>query len=253
MPKRYAGIVSDTAGVSLTMRSRLVQRFFVIQTLNWLTKREGKTGNDNIAWVGHTRSDLAYYTPFKGKKGRPLAKRFAPNGNDGLMSKSQLHEWEEIFSRTMGRLIMNFDEPKAKSIAAGHAWNVMKERYGEGIAKINNPRFGLRQRGDYYIGDRSGSLRRSYAPKSVPTSETVPYVYLAYSSQQFVDMTRTAPVAGSKIPYSGEFDKKRTIVPKEWSATDTMALAQAVAESVPYAATVAASGSFGFFGGGRTL
>lgn len=244
IPGRYAGKVADYQSIALTMRSRLVQSFFKAVYQNYVVKREGKAGRDDITWMGATQNSLAYRIPFKGKRGRPLAGAFAPNGNDGRMTKAQLNQWYEIYALTLSRVIGNFGVTAAKGISAAHAWTKMKEIHGDDIAKLHHREFGKRLIGEYYIGDTTGDLMKSYDPSPAAGPINGIYVYPASSDTQFVDLGPKTLSAGSRIKYSGDFDNKRTIVPETWTPTNTDDLARGIAESVFYAARIAAEGTY---------
>tara|TARA_R110000803_G_scaffold136229_2_gene203216 strand:- start:749 stop:1543 length:795 start_codon:yes stop_codon:yes gene_type:complete len=244
IPERFSGTQLDSNNIAKTMRHRLVRSWFKLNYHNFLIKREGKTGEDGITWDGHSQHTLAYQTPFKGRRGRPLAGGRAPGGNDGRMTEKQLQEWIGYFTRTLDFLIQNYDLTTAKSISAGSAWNKMKEKYGDDIAKLHHRDFGLRKIGEYYIGDKSGNLLDSYRPDFYDGSEQNGYEYITSTPQQKFRDHDTEPVAGSLVPYAQEFANKRPITPDNLNVPSKKMLVEGIVKSIPYAATVAAEGNY---------
>ncbi len=239
IPSLYSGSKEDIEDVGLNMRSRLVHKFYKITYDNYKMKRSGVVGNDGIQWKSHSQSTLAYSTPFKGRRGRPLAGKHAPGNKDGMMNKSQLKEWNKIFASTFNGLLGNFSTGESKSMAAGHAWNIMKNKYGDNIAKLHHSKFGLRDRGKYYIGDLTGKLMESYKPGDMPSSTHDPSQYVRSSEMQIANTERMNVSAGSTVEHSSKFNKMRVIVPDEWSPSDTERLSRSIVESLPYAVQVA--------------
>ena len=244
IPARYSGSLLDTTDIARTMRHRLVRSYFEVTHDNFLIKREGKTGDDGITWEGHSQNTLAYETPFKGKRGRPLAKKLAPGSKDGRMTQKQLEEWRGIFTRTLDTLLQNFGLGDAKSMAAGHAWNRMKEKYGDDIAKLHHRDFGLRQIGEYYIGDKTGALIASYVPDFYDGDEENGYQYIPSTPQQKFRDHDSEPVAGSHVPYAQQFADKRPVTPDNWPTSEKNKLVQGIVKSIPHAAVVAAEGRY---------
>lgn len=197
LPAILAGQVPDVHGIARGFRSRIGWAFFSLVAPAFNRKGRGQADDAGVTWAPLSPQYLAYQRPVTGRK-PPRGGGKAPGGNDGLLSATELRLWNQIFARSMKWLILRHDPQKAKAIAAGHAWNVIKELGGQ--TKLQ--KFGERKAGvDYQILVDTGRLRQSLTVGQV--SETGPGAHYAKPRGQEFDSMPGRIVVGSNVKYAG--------------------------------------------------
>lgn len=215
----------------------------------FITKSRGGTDEAGIKWPPLSKKYLAYSRRFGPgeqaalKRGAGLARQHhrGVGGKGGLLDAAQQKRWRQVFSRTMAWAMARYDEGQAKSIAAGHAWNVIKaegaqtklEVYGNRVVDI------LRDTGILFNSLSPGYLDgSSYTP---PMSEG--------GDKQVFNALRDGIVIGTTVPYAaahntGNGVPKRQIFPdsipqvwaRRWAGVGVQAIRNGILQSLGEAA-----------------
>ncbi|XZE18811.1 hypothetical protein SH449x_004116 [Pirellulaceae bacterium SH449] len=184
---------------------------------DFLRKSAGGVGEDGVKWPPLSPAYLAYGRRFgKGekaalKKAAGLDRRHSRGvgGKGGILTAQQQKRWNKVYSQTLAAMAARYDIAKAKQIAAGHAWNVIKS---EG-AKTKLEVYGNRQ---VDMLQDTGILIRSLSPGTIlpdgsdyqpPTGEG--------GDQQIFRALSDGIVVGSNVAYADHQNRTRPFLPKE--------------------------------------
>lgn len=215
LPAMLAGEHPDTHRIAESLRSRVAHAFFSQVAFAFEEKGRGRVGSDGIKWEPLSPEYLAYQRPKVGR-GRPLAGKLAPGGNDGLLTKSQLKTWNANFARSLKWLAAKYPLTEAKSRAAALAWKATKAAGGR--TKIADPGFGGRIAGDdYQMLVSGGTLRRSILPGEIDQYSNGGADYHADDDGQVVDDRQTSIVVGTRVPYAEYLHKRRPLWPEDFT------------------------------------
>jgi hypothetical protein len=191
-------------------------------------KRAAGLGKGHNRGVGGNR---IVGSRFEGDEVRPVY-----GGNTGLLTAAQQQRWKTVFAQTFAWAMARFGEGKARSIAAGHAWNVIKaegaktklEVYGSRVVDI------LRDTGVLFNSISPGFLNGSeYTP---PSGEG--------GDQQIFRALQDGIVIGTTVVYAGAHNQgkgvpKRQIFPERspsvWTQRWAQVATQAIENGVAYA------------------
>lgn len=150
LPMILSGRVPDQHGIARGFVLRLAVAFLEKVKLAFIAKSRGGTDEAGISWPPLSREYLAYGRRFgrgeqaalKAAAGLGRANRFAPGGNKGLLTASQLKRWNQVFASSMKWLQARGESlEEAKGHAAAIAWSTVKK---EG-ARTKLDVFGSRQ------------------------------------------------------------------------------------------------------------
>jgi phage gpG-like protein len=215
----------------------------------FIVKSRGGVGEDGIQWPPLSKKYLAYGRRFGPgeqaalKRGAGLGRGHnrGVGGKGGLLTAAQQKHWRQVYARTLAWAMARYDEGKAKSIAAGHAWNVIKaagaktklEVYGNRIVDI------LRDTGVLFNSLSPGYLEGSGYTK--PTGEG--------GDQQVFSALRDGIVIGTTVRYAGAHNAgkgvpKRQIFPeripaawaRRWAGVGVSAIENAIEQTLRGAA-----------------
>lgn len=174
LPAILAGNVPDEHGIAAGFKARIGFAILSLIAPNFDELGRGNTGADGTKWRPLTAAYLAYQRRFGPGEQADLKKlaglgkqhRHAPGYKQtgepkkGLLDPQQLKQWRQIYARHLAYFITRLSEAEAKAIAAGIAWNKMKELG----AKTKLEVYGQRQ---VQILVDTGRLRGSLLPGSL--------------------------------------------------------------------------------------
>lgn len=249
LPGILAGRAPDPLGIALGLKLRVgVAVLSFIQ--DWFdTKADGGTDPGGVKWAPLSKAYLAYQRRFGKNEQKDLAtgaglnpklNKFAPGGKKGLLTEMELKSWRGIYSTTLARLrFAGVPEARAKNIAAGKAWAIMKDRG----AKTKLEVFGNRK---VQILRDTGILRNSLSPgiEDQPSG----------ANEQIFDVTKPGEViVGTNVPYARAHHEGRGNVPKrplwpdpeDWPEAAWGQVARVAAEGVIRAVGILLSGNRG--------
>lgn len=134
---------------------------------DFVVKSRGGVGEDGVKWPPLSPEYLAYQRRFgPGEKaalkraaglGKGHSKGVGGNrivghrwegdtlvpvygGNSGLLNRAQQETWYKVYAKTLAWAAQRFDMGQAKSIAAGHAWNVVKSQGAKTMLEVYGQR-----------------------------------------------------------------------------------------------------------------
>lgn len=214
-----SGREPDTGGVARGVF--LAVGFAALSSIkdDFIVKSRGGVGADGVKWKPLTREYLAYGRRFgpgeaaRLKKGAGLgrANRLAPGGKKGLLTVDQQKRWNQIFARTLARMLLSLPEGEAKARAAQIAWAQLKregaktklEVYGTRIVDIN------RDTGILFNSLSPGELSGEgpAATYSKPGGDG--------GDQQIFQTIGNGVIVGTNVAYAAAVNKIRPIVPEE--------------------------------------
>lgn len=157
---------------------------------DYLRKSSGAVGEDGVRWPKLAPATLAY-----GRKA-PRGRGHAPGGKDGLLTKSQLKRWRNIYGTRLARLAASMPLGAAKARAAQIAWATVKREGGKTkIAEYaNRPHEILRD---------TGVLLNSLSPGEVGNPDQI-----------FRTITGGV-IVGTNVPYARSHQEgRRPFLPK---------------------------------------
>lgn len=196
---------------------------------SFILKARGDVGIDGIRWQYLSRKYLAYGRRFgpgeqaelkraaglvtTDKKGKPTTApfRYAPGKKKGLLTAAQLKKWRGFYSFMLARMMVTKPVEEAKRIAAGWAWNKLKQQGAQ--TKINV--FGGRK--VEMLRDTS-VLFNSLSPVAEPLGEMVDIMGRLAAEYpkdaQILQTIRGGVRVGTNVPYAASHhygDGKRGI------------------------------------------
>lgn len=214
---------------------------------SFVRKARGQVGEDGIRWPDLAPETKAYHrrfgpgekTALKKAAGLGAKHRYAPGKKKGLLDAAQLKQWRKIYSSTLARLELSMPTAKAKAIAAGHAWNVMKAAGAKTMLEVYGSR-------EVEILRDTGILFNSLSPGELTPSE--PAFNYATPDEQVFQQFAGGVIVGTNVKYAGTHhrgDKRRGIparpfwpddgVPAVWAERWWDFGAQAVVMAIAYA------------------
>jgi hypothetical protein len=187
---------------------------------DFIRKARGGVGEDGNTWPRLSPKTLAYSRRFgpgeqaqlKRDAGLGRENRFAPGGNKGLLTESELKQWRGIFASRLARFAASMPLGEAKAKAAAIAWAEMKSRG----AKTKLEVFGYRE---HEALRDTGVLSNSLSVGSL--------VGLAYilpgvpgGDQQIFDILSNGVIVGTSVAYAKAHNEgikvpKRQFIPKD--------------------------------------
>ena len=183
---------------------------------DFLKKSRGGVGDDGVKWPPLSKEYLAYGRRF-GKGEQAKLKKQAGLGrqhnrgtgrNGGLLSASQQKRWNQLYAQSLAWMAARYPIDEARAMAAGHAWNKIKE---EG-AKTKLEVYGNRQ---VDMLRDTGVMFNSLSPGHLSPDGT----YSPPDSNQIFEAIANGIVVGTKVPYADAQNKKRRFIPDEVPAT----------------------------------
>lgn len=144
LPAMFAGRAADPLGMVHGFKMRLAVAFFEKIKASFIVKAAGGTDECGDSWPPLSPAYLAYQRRFEPgekaalKKAAGLGKgnRFAPGGQQGLLTASQLARWKQVYARNLKWLAPLHGEGKAKNIAAAIAWKDAKARGAKTMLEV---------------------------------------------------------------------------------------------------------------------
>lgn len=135
LPAILSGQVSDEYGIGAGFKARLGYALLSLILPNFNNLGRGQTGADGDKWAPLDPAYLAYGRRFgpgekaELRRGAELGRAHTrgPGSTKGLLTPEQLKLWRKTYSMHLARLWMHLGEDKAKSAAAGIAWNTVKK------------------------------------------------------------------------------------------------------------------------------
>jgi hypothetical protein len=104
LPAAMSGRGADPHKIGAGLRARIGWVFFSLVLPNFQKLGRGQAGADGTRWPDLSAKYKAYQKPIKGR-GRPLAGKLAPGGNDGLLTERQLKQWRQVYASHLRRMI----------------------------------------------------------------------------------------------------------------------------------------------------
>lgn len=157
---------------------------------DFVRKSRGGAGEDGVTWPRLSPKTLAY-----GRRA-PKGKGHAPGGKDGLLTKSQLKRWRNIYGTRLARFAMSMPLGSAKARAAQVAWATVKSEGGKTkiAAYANRPHEVLRDTGvllNSLSPGEFGPAGESYATPSGPGGD-----------DQVFRSISNGVIVGTNVPYA---------------------------------------------------
>lgn len=129
-----AGRGPSSSGIGERVMRRVGESFLADVQQDFATKSAGGTGKVGGKWPAQSKKYLAYGRPPEGREKTVVRKaagvkssdRYAPGGNNGLLSADQNRRWKAIFAFTKRRLMLSTSEAEASQRAAQIAWATLK-------------------------------------------------------------------------------------------------------------------------------
>lgn len=170
---------------------------------DFITKARGGTGEDGAQWAPLTKAYLAYGRRFGSgeqsrlKKAAGLGKgnRYAPGGQKGLLTASQVKLWNRVFAQTLARLLLSLPEGEAKGRAARIAWAAVKRAGGLTMLDV----FGNRS---VEILRDTGRLFNSLSPGSLSAGGDYQPPALEGGEEQIFTTLANGVIVGTNVEYA---------------------------------------------------
>lgn len=188
---------------------------------DFIVKARGGTGADGVKWQRLSPKTLAYSRRFgpgeqstlKKAAGLGRGNRFAPGGNDGLLSKSELKQWRFFYATLLAKYAATMPLSAAKAKAAAQAWVAMKKRG----AKTKLEVYGNRE---HEVLRDTGILANSLSVGMI-SGDSYQRPYLDGGDQQVFSLLENGVVVGTNVKYARAHHEgmnglpKRPIMPDE--------------------------------------
>ena len=190
---------------------------------DFIRKARGEVGEDGNRWKRLDPKTLAYSRRFgpgeqaalKRAAGLGPANRFAPGNGKGLLTAAELKRWRKYYAMHLGRLAARYPLAQAKAIAAGIAWNKLKEEGAKTKLEVygNREHEALRDTGVLFNSLSVGSISGSQYRKPSKNG----------GEEQIFEMLENGVVIGTNVAYAkthNEGDRKRGIPERRFLPKD---------------------------------